>query len=380
MVTALNPLPGTAIMCLTRGGCQLGLQLAAAMGDCRLFVPQRLALPDSSGPEVQYFGDWNQTFAEVFNSYQWIICIMAAGIVVRSLAVHLQSKYRDPAVVVVDEKGQYAISLLAGHLGGANRLAVQIAQVTGGRAVITTATDVQGKTAADVLAVEIDAVIDPPQNLKLINRCLAEDQPVYLYSPWPVKPAVVPGYTARQWPGANPGEELLAANHSLDQGELATPAVIISPFGTSVRPATLGLKPRNLVVGIGCRRGVDCQHLWEALDQVLEGYRLDRRCIRSLASLDLKAEESGIIALAEEMGVPFQTFRGEEIAELAGTYPASAWVEQMTGVGGVCEPAARLGSHKGMTLVPKQKIGPVTISVAMERSWWWDWGQEPGSI
>jgi cobalt-precorrin 5A hydrolase len=166
-----------------------------------------------------------------------------------------------------------------------------------------------------------------------------------------------------------------------DSQDFARPAVIISPWLQPAETAeTLWLKPRNLSVGIGCRLGVAYEDLRLALNEVLTRFKIDSRCISNLASIEMKATEPGINLLAEKMAIPFLTFSQEAIIPLAGTYDESAWVKEITGVGGVCEPAARLASQLGITLVPKQKIGPVAISVAMERSWWWDWGPATASI
>lgn len=354
--------PQTAVLCLTLTGSQLGLNLAASLGDCVVYIPRRLAAELRANQTVKFFDAWNTAFGEVWATHSKIICIMAAGIVVRSLASRLKSKYQDPAVVVMDENGQYAISMLSGHIGGGNELAIEAARCTGGQAVITTATDVQGQMAADLLALDIEAIIDPTDNLKIINRNLAENQPVYLYSPWPLVPAIKKGFIWREWPG---------------DGRFVQPAVIIGHIGQHPsREEILWLKPRNLTVGLGCRQGVSCDELRIALDQVLARYDLDPRCIRNLASIELKADEPGLRHLAKNMGIPLLTFSRAAIQMLAGTYQESDWVKQITGVGGVCEPAARLASRQGITLVPKQKIGPVAISVAMEKSWWWDWAPE----
>ena len=356
----------SAILCLTRAGSELGLKLAASLDNCTLFLPHRLKNQEPIGAQVCYFEDWNPMFSQVFSSYSQLVCIMAAGIVVRSLASRLDSKYLDPAVVVVDEKGKYAISLLSGHVGGANQLAFEVARLLGGQAVITTATDVQGKNAADLMALDMDAVIEPPETLKVINRSLAEAQTVYLYSPWPVVKPITDGFSWQGWP------------NEIDTDKFLQPAVIIG-YGrhtTGARPELLWLKPRNLTVGIGCRKGVSYRDLSTALNEVLNNYDIDERCITQLASIDLKADEPAINLLAEKMNIPFLTFSQKDILTLAGTYQESAWVEEITGVGGVCEPAARLASRPGITVVPKQKIGRVTISIAMEKSWWWDWAQE----
>jgi cobalt-precorrin 5A hydrolase len=374
---------GLAVLCLTRQACELGIELTAAMGECTLYLPQRLKNEALPSKDIRYFDNWATMFSQVFSSYSKLVCIMAAGIVVRSLASRLDSKYLDPAVVVVDEKGQYAISLLSGHIGGANQLAVEVARLLGGEAVITTATDVQGKTAADLIAMEIDAVIEPPENLKIINRNLAEEQKVYLYSPWPLIGALKSGFSWQDWPADQQAkDDILGAASETDMDVFLDPAVIISHHRkhTVAKSGVLWLKPRNLAVGIGCRKGVSYSDLSSAIDEVLHKYNIDERCIKHLASIDFKVDEPAINLLAEELNIPFLTFGQGDILTLAGTYQESAWVEEITGVGGVCEPAARLASRQGITVVPKQKIGPITISIAMEKSWWLDWDRETATI
>ncbi|KUG05465.1 cobalamin biosynthesis protein cbig [hydrocarbon metagenome] len=351
-----------SILCLTSKGAELAVRIGKDMEGCRLYIPMRLKC-SCSIKSVTYFKDWQETFREAFENSSQLICIMATGIVVRSLASLLVSKVSDPAVVVMDEDGSYVISLLSGHIGGANRLAQEIALKTGGRAVITTATDVAKKRAVDLLAMEIDAVLEPFSSLKHINRALAEDGEVNIYSPWPLIPGIKEGFTWQEWPELD------------EQGaEFLQPAVIISWKQYNLKNLELiQLRPRNLVVGIGCRKGVSLAELEKAINEVIHGYSLDRNCVKCLATIDLKAEEKAIKDLAEKDKVPLITFSKKEIAALDGTFEPSVWVQDKIGVGGVCEPAARLGANLGITLVPKQKIGPVSISVAMERSWWWDW-------
>lgn len=358
-----------AIICLTRNGRSLGVKLAASMPECCLFLPERLRDDNSPRENKVFFSDFATCFNQVFKEYDGIICIMAAGIVVRSLGALMESKYMDPAVVVVDEQGRFAISLLSGHEGGANALAQVIAQHLGGRAVITTATDVNGKPAVDLLAQQIDALIKPRGNVKLINRSLAEGETVYLYSPWSLVPEWAHGLAVQPWPGQDSAPPL--------RESLKSPAVIVDcRYHAELSAEELVyLLPRNLHVGIGCRKGVDQDQIALAVKTVFKKYYLVESCISGLASLDIKAQEPALLRLAEDMGLPVKFFDRDTLAALEGSFEGSEWVKQNVGVDGVCEPAARMAAQSGITIVPKQKIGPVTVSVAMEKSWWWDWGQ-----
>jgi cobalt-precorrin 5A hydrolase len=383
MASDNRDLQGTAILSLTRKASELGWKLAHSMGECTLYIPSRLKGHELTSDELHYFDEWVSAFQEAFNSHSRIICIMAAGIVVRSLAPLLVSKYMDPAIVVVDEKGQYAISLLSGHIGGANQLASEVASILGGQVVITTATDVQGKAAADLMARDMDAIIEPRENLKIINRNLAEEQKVYMYSPWPIITEMKQGFGWQAWPWSSQASgEGGFSDQELTGKALLQPAVIIShhrKLALNISDYIL-IKPRNLAVGIGCRRGINYVDLHSALNEIADHFNIDKRCIKYLASIDIKADEAAIKQLALEMKIPFLTYSSEDILSLEGTYQESAWVKETLGVGGVCEPVACLAAKQGITLVPKQKIGPITISIAMERSWWWDWAPEAETI
>ncbi len=419
-----NPKP-VAILALTENGFYLAERLAQYFPQGTVYLPARLeelvnqkqiplVLIERTGKPlnhaVVYFDDWHEAFAEAFQSFSGLICIMATGIVVRSLASLMVSKLTDPAILVLDEKGEYVISLLSGHIGGANQMAREIAAQLGGQAVITTASDVEGKSSVDLLAQELDAVMDPVGRIKTINRYLVEGKTVHLYSPWPLLNI----FSGFEWQGWIKAENSLVGQGFSDDsyaegdkfsappdiscsqaGMLATssdlcspvfagagwlseflePAVLISPWKLKVDPKRewMQLRPRNLVVGIGCRKGVDVEEVEQAFEQVMKHFCLDTDCVQKLATIDFKTREAALQELAARLKVPLLGFSAEEIRTLDGTYEASAWVNEKIGVGGVCEPAARLAAGQGIILVPKQKIGAVTISVAMEKSWWWDW-------
>lgn len=368
MATAGRSNKGLAILSLTVGGARLAVRLQSILGEGQLMLPRRLQEELGEEPVAEYFDRFSDAFGRAFHSYSALVCIMAAGIVVRSLAPLAVSKHLDPAVVVVDEMGRFAISLLSGHWGGANQLAARVADGLGGQAVITTATDVQGKAAVDLLASEMPARVLPLEKVKIFNRRLAEGKEVYIYSPWPLKSEVKRGFAYQPWPE--------------DSNGFREPAVVIShkaAWDFSGREI-IQIRPRNLVLGLGCRKGVSLEQVKEALDQVMKLFQLDLDCVKAMASANIKAEEPALLALARQMGIEFKVFSPEEIKSLEGSFTESAWVQEIIGVGGVCEPTALLASRGGITLVPKQKRGPVTVSVAMEKSWWWVWDQVSQSI
>lgn len=343
-----------AVLALTAGGAELAKSLAQGLGKVQLYLPQRLQGLVVSG-DTTYFTDWRQMAKEVFQRHQRMIFIMACGIVVRTLAPWLVGKNIDPAVVVLDEKGQFAISLLSGHVGGANELARQVARVTGGTPVITTATDVNGAPAVDLLAQQTSCSPYPASQVKLFNRWLVEGEKVTLFCRWPLPEDLQQGFHYIE---------------NLDQLPLTGPVVYLTNrlTPTTGQPRLL-LRPRNLVVGVGCRQGVTLQQVIKAVKTACKLGRFSLLSLACLATVDLKLQEPALQQAAAYFKVPLVAVSREEIAKLEGQFTPSDFVRQKIGVGGVCEPAAMLASSGGQIIVPKQKLGPVTAAIAEARLW-----------
>lgn len=345
-----------AVLALTRGGARLAARLEKGMENVHLYLPRRLEGNELPVPAV-FFDRWQQAVSEVFSRYSRIIFIMATGIVVRTLAPLLDSKKTDPAVLVLDEKGRFTISLLSGHLGGANDLARQVARVLGGTAVITTATDVTGTQALDLLGKELDCQVYPYSLIKQFNRLMVEGERVALYSQWPLNQEHRQGFTYALM------EEKLPEK---------SPAVYIT--NQRVHPQQqprLLLRPRNLVAGVGCRRGVSMDQIVRAVKAAFKQGGLSLLSLKALATVVIKINEPGLVQAAQYFKVPLAEVTRDQIESLSGQFTPSDFVKESIGVGGVCEPAAIAASGQGKIKVPKLKFGPVTVAVAEARLWWW---------
>lgn len=359
-----KPAGKLAVLALTSGGADLAGFLASQLG-AGLYLPGRLKGRQQQAAgrlpaHTTYFDQFGDTVERLFVTCSELVFIMATGIVVRTIAPLLRSKQSDPAVVVMDEAGQFAISLVSGHVGGANDLARYCATLTGGVPVVTTATDVRNKPAVDVLAQKLNCVPVPGDNVKKINRALAEGETVWLASRWTLPPVFTRGFALAAPP---PGEW----------------KVVVTPELPAREEKTLYLLPRNLVVGIGCRRGVPGEVLIEAMEKVLAGVPAGPIRVRLLATVDIKMDEEGIYQAARYYGVRVHFVTREEIKKMAGTYQESLFVKKAVGVGGVCEPAAMVAANQGQIIVPKRKEGSVTVAVAEEKLWWWGLDREIGN-
>lgn len=294
---------------------------------------------------------------------QWgkksFLFIGAAGIAVRYIAPWVRDKYTDSAVLVTDEKGEYVIPLLSGHMGGAVEIAKRAAKVMHATAVITTATDVRGKFAVDVFARDNHLRITDRHLVTRISAAALEEEPIGFYSELSVRGSLPQGLI---W--CQTREELSDYAYAV--------AVLkrISDIGEDRSENVLFLVPfreRRIVAGIGCRRETTKQKIDMALRKLLKEYGLQPEDVVKLASIDLKKEEPGILELAKEYQIPFYTYSPSELQEVKGEISASDFVRKVTGVDNVCERAARLCAPEGNLLQPKRIVDGITFALVEEQ-------------
>jgi cobalt-precorrin 5A hydrolase len=334
-----------AVWAITPNGAALSVRIAAALPDAGVFGSDALGnLPDSA----TRFCSLTEAVAGHFRCFSGHVFIMATGIVVRVVAGLLVHKTEDPAVVVVDDRGRFAVSLLSGHIGGANRLAEQVAAIIGAQAVITTATDVNAVAAIDVLAVELGLKIENPPAIKTVNMALLTGAPVEVHDPF--------GILAGR----------ISAAAAVSVHGLAAPArVWVDDRVSPAPPGALVLRPPTLVAGIGCNRNTSAEEIRGLLFGTLHESGLAAASLKRLASIDLKGDEPGLISLAQELGLILEFFGRKEIGAVQDAVPTpSAAVEKHIGVKSVCEAAAILASRGGELIVPKRSSRNATVAIA----------------
>lgn len=344
----------TAIYAVTQVGAQLGRVLARELGG-ELFVSERLA--DAFG--VLSFKSLVPFVAVNFTRYSKHVFITAAGIAVRSIAPLLRGKDRDPAVVAVDQRGRYAISLVSGHLGGANDLARSVAAITAGHAVVTTATDTEDLPSLDTMAQECGLAIANLGAVKHANLALLAGEKVQVFDPenW------LRLRTQRACSVPVLAEHFILLE-SAEQWAAGAPGVFVTHEVKKPQEKMLVLNPPCLVVGVGCRRGVPVDEILAFIRQVLCENNLAEASIIGLASITAKQDEQGLLDAACELGVGLFFYEPEELSAVTVPNPSERVVERM-GVPSVCEAAAILQSGAQKLLVQKQKNGKVTVAVAM---------------
>ncbi len=295
-----------------------------------------------------------------------LVFVMASGIAVRTIAPLIEAKDTDPAVIVMDIHGRHVISLLSGHLGGANALAVRLAGITGGTPVITTATDTEGLTAFDMVAGDNDMVVEHGERMKYISGALVDGRTVRLYTTLPLL-GVLKGPVERADIPVRPGD---VSGPFPCPGD--APTVVIDPLIAGLPGPVVYLRPRTLVLGVGCKKDIDPNRLERAFEAFCRERGVLKMCIRALATADIKSDEPAILRLAEKLGVPLKVISREAIGELdlsqvpGGAIEASDFVRSVTGVGSVSEASAYLASGKGRIRIPKTKYPGITFALAEE--------------
>lgn len=329
--------------------------------DCTGYVMHRFFNPyhEQAGllPMKDSLEEWT---GRQFSEADGIVFIGAAGIAVRAAAPFVKDKMTDPAVVVMDELGRFSIALLSGHVGGANELARQVSRMTGAVLVVTTATDINGKFAADNFAAMLGLKIMERETAKRISADVLEGVPVGFFSDYPVEGSIPPGFTGKEicrrslW--------ITCRNRVEDEVSFR----MFLPEDTEV----LRLVPKTLIVGIGCRKGVPAEVIQSRVESVFSEANLTPFGIAAVASIDLKKEEPGLKAYAGKLGVDFYTYSAQELEQMPGKYTDSEFVTETTGTGNVCERAAMmtLRDTGGRLLVKKQAGNGVTVAVA-EKDW-----------
>ncbi|HJV64537.1 MAG TPA: cobalt-precorrin 5A hydrolase [Geomonas sp.] len=371
-----------AIIAITENGARMGASLHRSIPGSTLFVLEKhvgaSALSSSQGPFPITFpplqgegqgGDgvrvhpFTSSLRELVKglwpAYAGFIFIMATGIVVRTIAPLLRSKDQDPAVVVIDDAGRFAVSLLSGHLGGANELARRCAELSGGTPVITTATDANDLPSFDMLAKEHGWLIEDLSHIKVLNAMLLEGKEI----------AVVDYDGAVKRYCAGKGRltfhpDIESAIGSGADGMLLVTNRVFGEHPLSDR--TLVLRPLNLCLGIGCNRGTSAEEIASVVNTNLDRLSLSTRSVKSIATALAKQDEAGLLTFAEQAGLPIRVFTSEELNDVVVPSPPSEHAFAAIGAKGVAEPAALLASGGGRLLLHKVKAGNVTLAIAEE--------------
>lgn len=347
-----------------------------------------------------------------------LLFIGACGIAVRAIAPFLTDKLNDVPVLVMDEQGCFVIPVLAGHVGGANELAVSLAERMGSTPVITTATDLNHCFAVDLFArrnalhivnkdgiakvssrilagEEVTMAVEEghfreeaqtlrgrrvsrktniPDGIRLVS-CIPEfhtDIPIVMTEVIEDIPAVSTESTMNVL--AVSAESTTDAPVAFSESSAGIPGVTESPVDILVAPASYGqgrlltLRPKEYVIGIGCKRGKAAEQINQFVNRVLKESGISMEQVAAFVSIDRKKDEEGILWMSSHYGIPFVTYSAEELQQVEGTFHASEFVKSQVGVDNVCERAAlRFSGPDGMLITGKQAEDGITAAIVKRR-------------
>ncbi len=321
----------TDIIYLSRNGAEIANRIKNGLKNCRIL--------DSVQPVSERIQSvWEQT--------DCIICIMASGIVVRSIAGLLKDKYSDPAVVVIDDKGENVISLLSGHLGGANRMTRQIARILKGSPVITTASDVHRKTAVDIWLRENNLICLDRKDVNKLCAEMVENGSLRLFFEFSYPIELPP--------------DIIRVNRKEE-------ADFILTRDKRLRNDNICIFPKDLAIGLGCNRGTPIERVEEVIQSLFDETGLDLSMFNGIGTIDLKIDEKGLLQFAEKYGLTISFYSKTSLNEVKGA-GFSKYVFETIGVNGVAEQASMLaaknGEHDGTLLIRKRKFNDVTVAIA----------------
>lgn len=312
-----------AVICFTESGYQV-IEKIEEMDGHKIYPYCKCSVLKEQGKGSYVEEPLSEWTREHFEKKDALVFVGAMGIAVRSIAGLVSNKLEDPPVIVIDDRGQFVIPVLSGHVGGANELAEELAKHLQATAVITTATDIHHKFSVDVFAKK--------NHLRIMNK-----------------------------------EAIVKVSSKVLRGEKIVMGedVIIGTCDKIENPNILYLKPMEYIVGIGCKKGKSMEEIKEAVLEGLGKLQISHKDIFCLASIDVKKEEPGIVTLAKEWQVDFQTFSAEQLQELSGQFSTSEFVQKQVGVDNVCERSAVLAAgEEGIIVLPKMAKNGVTVAIA----------------
>ena len=340
-----------AIHAVTPGGLSIASRLGTALA-AEVRVPTHL-LGDAPAGAIGFSFPMREALAPVFPRYRGHVFIMAIGAVVRMVSPLLGTKWKDPAVVCVDEAGRFAVSVLSGHAGGANDLAERVAVILGGRAVVTTASDALGTVQVDRLGRDLGWTMeDPAGNATRASAAIVGGAKVLL-----VQEVGEPDF----WPADRLFPDNIAVASSLAAADpsrfdallLVTDRLPRDDEHLLFDRAVL-YRPRSLAVGLGCDRGTSPDLVARGVAALLSQHRLALASVREIGTIELKRDEPALASLAERLGRPLRLFSQAELESVRGVESVSETVRRHVGTGAVAEPAALLSSRAGRLVVPRQ--------------------------
>ena len=342
-----------SVLAITKNGINIGEKLKELFPNWDIFVPSKLS--NENKTITWYSEPTSDKIIELFKNSNALICLFSLGAVIRLIAPYLKDKKTDPAVIVIDDKTNFVISVLSGHIGGANELTQEISEKLNALPVITTAADVNKTIAVDLVGREFGWKIDDETTVTKISAHMVNAEPIGVFQQtgnkkWYKKlPKNVTIYNSLEELKKSNSKAYLIISDTIIDNELAQESVIY--------------RPQSLVIGIGLHWDTTKDTIKDGIEHCLKKFNLSSKCIAKLVSIKKPEDVQGLIDLGKEMQIPVEYVNREELAEIITPNPSST-VKAFEGTASVSE-AAAIKVSNGKLIVEKQKFPPnLTIAIA----------------
>ncbi|MBQ7647339.1 MAG: cobalamin biosynthesis protein, partial [Clostridia bacterium] len=322
----------------TKNGCDTAKKVMSCFdrAEIKAYAPERFSGEGFLSLDAAYDP------GSVFSWSDLIIFVASCGIAVRKIAPFVKDKCKDPAVVCIDECGKFVIPLLSGHIGGANEFAKTVSEALNSVCVITTATDIEGRFSVDSWAKKQGFLIDDMSIAKAVSAHVLEND-VPLVSEFKIVSALPNGVV---------------------RGESGEIGIYVGIRKKTPFYKTLRIITPVLHLGIGCRKGTQKETIKELVEAVLSENNIDKRAVKCVASIDIKAGEAGLLEYCKENDWDMAFYSADTLNSVCGEFTVSPFVKEITGVDNVCERAASIGAEK--LIVKKRSGNGVTVAIAEE--------------
>ncbi|MEX6701380.1 cobalt-precorrin 5A hydrolase [Peribacillus frigoritolerans] len=352
-----------AIVAITKHGVELARQLHTVFSNSDLYYMSKFEKGDEEHKQIQLFsGSVRMLLPALFKEYKGIILIISLGAVVRMIAPILKDKKTDPGVVVIDDKGENVISVLSGHLGGANELTKEVAAALDARAIITTASDVQKTIPVDLFGQRFGWIWDSAEKLTPVSASVVNEEHV----------AVVQESGERNWWHYDTAlPERIIVYPSIEEALQAKPQAALVVTHRMLKQSEMRIlengivyRPKVIALGIGCNRGTAAAEIEQVIAETLAELSFSLKSVKAICTISLKKDELGLIEVVEKYGWEFVHYEPEELNQAKIEAPSDT-VFKYTGAYGVSEPAVRIYTKAEQLELVKKKSGNVTISVGI---------------
>lgn len=345
-----------AIVCITKNGINISKRIKEKIPSASIYAQSKHK--DSSDGIIWFEKNTKIMIEEIFKEYESIICIFSLGAVIRLISNLLKDKKTDPAVIVIDDKANFVISTLSGHLGGANSLTKSIADILNSTPVITTAADVNETIAVDLLGSEFKWRIENFENVTKISAYMVNEEKIGVYQDT--------GET-KWWNKELPKNVSIVKDidelrsDDFKAGLIISDKIITDPLLVN---KSVIYRPKSLVVGLGFHWDTTQKEIEDGILKVLKENGLSFLSIRNLSTINRGKSPASLGSFSDKHGIPLEFYDKEKLDKIMVPNPSDV-VKKYEGTSSVSEASSILSSG-GELIVTKQKFPP-NLTVAVSR-------------